>query len=56
LSKDNLKDRDVRLIIFALGRLHALYGLLGYSHMGGENEFSKDEIVRLAEKLGAKIE
>lgn len=56
MNKEDLEDREIKLTIFALGRLFNLYGLLGYSHMGGEFEFSKDEIIKLAAKLGAKID
>jgi hypothetical protein len=52
---EELTDREKRLVIFCLGRVDNLMGLLGYRSMSLEN-FSKDEIKELAKKLGAKID
>jgi hypothetical protein len=51
---EELTERERRLIIFALGRMTNLMGLLGVRSMGDELFFKK-EFVELAQKLGAKI-
>ena len=48
----NLNERERRLMIFALGRLDNLMGLMGLAEFAS---FKKDEIKELARRLGAKI-
>ena len=46
--------RELALVIFSLGRLDNLMGLLATQNMSNHN-FTKDECRNLARKLGAKI-
>lgn len=55
ILRRELTTRQERLIIFALGRLDNLMGLIGQVRMS-EEEFTKHEIRELAKELGAAID